>query len=183
MFQHYILIFISHSEKPYWVIKSLRSCSSWTLWSISGKVQLILFTCSYALVLKWPLFTVLSRINLSTTVTSISIGCGLTRPTIIELISLLWCLLLLPPYDTLYTLPIISICNWLCRIGEFIVPCALLIRTMSIPYFKSSSISCVWLTTLTWVTIILVVHLPLGRPRSDLLRLTRMFLPRYTLLL
>ena len=118
MFQHYILIYISHSEKPYWVIKSLRSCPSWTFWSISGKVQLILFTCSYALVPKWPLFTVLSRINLSSAVTSKSIGCGLTRPTIIELISLLWCLLLLPAYDTIYTLPIISICNWLCRIAE-----------------------------------------------------------------
>ena len=105
MFQHYILIYISHSEKP-WVIKSLRSYPSWFLWSISGKVQLILFTCSYALVLKWPLFTVLSRINLSSEVTSKSIGCGLTRLTIIELISPLWCLLLLPAYDTLYTLPL-----------------------------------------------------------------------------
>ena len=105
MFQHYILVYISHSEKPYWVIKSLRSCPSWTFWSISGKVQLILFTCSYALVLKWPLFTVWSRINFASEVTSISNGCGLTRPTIIELISLLWCLLLLPAYDTPYDTP------------------------------------------------------------------------------
>lgn len=161
MFQHYILIYISHSEKPYWVIKSLRRCPSWTLWSISGKVQLILFTCSYELVLKWPLFTVLSRINLSSEVTSKSIGCGLTRPTIIELISLLWCLLLLPAYDTLHTLPIISIfaIDFVKSQREFIVPCALLIRTISIPYFKSSSISCVWWTTSTsTVTIILVVR-------------------------
>ena len=159
MFQHYILIYISHSEKPYWVIKSLRSCPSWTLWSISGKVQLILFKCSYALVLKWPLFTVLSRINLSSEVTSKSIGCGLTRPTILELVSALWCLLLLSTYDILHTLPIIYLQLTLQNRRER--------SSFHVLYWfaqypshisKSSSISCVWWTTLTWVTIILVVH-------------------------
>lgn len=54
--------------------------------------------------------------------------------------------------------------------------CAQFIRTMSIPCFKSPSTSCGWRTASTSsVTIIIVVRPSLGRPRSDLLCLAKIF--------
>ena len=62
------------------------------------------------------------------------------------------------------------------RFPFLLVKCAQLIRTMSIPCFKISSTSCGWRTASTSsVTIIIVVRPSFGRPRSDLLRLAKIF--------